>query len=61
MLTELGSCTGTCTNIYTLLLCYMQMIQVLRTIGLRQKGDVFGLPQKGEVLYADVTNVTHKC
>jgi hypothetical protein len=33
--------------------CYMQMIQGLRTIGLPQKGEVFGL--------ADVTNVTHKC
>jgi len=39
----------------------MQMIQVLRTIGLPHKVEVFGLPQKGEVLYADVTNVTHKC
>jgi len=39
----------------------MQMMQVLRTIVLPQKGDVFGLPQNGEVLYADVTNVTHKC
>jgi len=37
------------------------MIQVLRTIGPPQKGDEFGLPQKGEVLYADVTNVTHNC
>ena len=25
----------------------MQMIQVLRTIGLPQKGEVFGLPQNG--------------
>ena len=43
--------------------CYMQLIQVLRTIGLPRKGKVFGLPQKGGggVLYADVTNVTHKC
>jgi hypothetical protein len=39
----------------------MQMIQVLRTIDVPEKGDVFGLPQKGEVLYADVTNITHKC
>ena len=26
----------------------MQMMQVLRAIGLPQNGDVFGLPQKGE-------------
>jgi hypothetical protein len=34
---------------------------MLRTTDLPHKREVSGLPKKGEVLYADVTNIMHKC
>jgi hypothetical protein len=44
-----------------LITCYMRMIQMVRIIGLPQKGEVFGLSQKRERCYMRMLRTSVKC